>query len=293
MAVSHAKSVTFGDFTGTVTAFNSQGSTTTVAATDLARPVDWNSVHNQFMTLGGNTITLYQTSGSGSDIRFHGSGGISIGFTNTSQYVVSGPLGPATFTRYNEFKEAVLVAGQFGNGSMHIQGWNIPNLHMDRIVMPVLFTGATNSTGSYTISYGAVFYTRNVSTLSSLHSSSWTTGVTHSGTANSTLNSGMRIVSFPWTTTITEGNYFIGLWSRTTSGGANATISNFVVSQINSNFSGFLGSTTAASNGISMGFGVWSTTSTLPPASVPLTAIFGSASVAMRPPALYFVSGSV
>lgn len=50
MSVVHAKSVTVADFTGTVTAFNSQGSTTTVAASDLARPSDWNSGHNQLYT---------------------------------------------------------------------------------------------------------------------------------------------------------------------------------------------------------------------------------------------------
>jgi len=35
MALSHVKSVTIGDFTGTVTAFQSNGSTATVAASDL------------------------------------------------------------------------------------------------------------------------------------------------------------------------------------------------------------------------------------------------------------------
>jgi hypothetical protein len=54
-ALSHAKSLTQADFGGTVTVFNSQGSTVTAAATDLARPADWNSVHQQYITISGNT----------------------------------------------------------------------------------------------------------------------------------------------------------------------------------------------------------------------------------------------
>ena len=55
MAISHIKSNTIADFTGTVTVFNSAGTTATANATDLVRPTDWNSVHNFFQTISGNT----------------------------------------------------------------------------------------------------------------------------------------------------------------------------------------------------------------------------------------------
>ena len=55
MAVSHVKSNTVADWTGTVTVGNSTGGTQTIAATNLVRPGDWNSAHNQFYTLSGNT----------------------------------------------------------------------------------------------------------------------------------------------------------------------------------------------------------------------------------------------
>ena len=59
-ALSHIKSNTIGDWAaGTVTVFNSQGSTAVVNATDLVRPGDWNSAHNAFQTIssqaGGST----------------------------------------------------------------------------------------------------------------------------------------------------------------------------------------------------------------------------------------------
>lgn len=55
MAVSHAKQDPRGNFTGTLTVFNSQGSTVAVSATDIVQPVDWNSGHQQYVTISGNT----------------------------------------------------------------------------------------------------------------------------------------------------------------------------------------------------------------------------------------------
>ena len=63
MAVSHIKSNTIADFTGTVTVFNSAGATASANATDLVRPSDWNSGHNQYLTLSGNTANLSVLSG--------------------------------------------------------------------------------------------------------------------------------------------------------------------------------------------------------------------------------------
>lgn len=63
MAVSHVKSNTVADWTGTVTVGNSTGGTQTVNATDLVRPGDWNSAHNQFYTLSGNTSNASTASG--------------------------------------------------------------------------------------------------------------------------------------------------------------------------------------------------------------------------------------
>jgi hypothetical protein len=64
MAISHVKSNTIADMTGTVTVGNSTGGTKTVAATDLVRPSDWNSVHNNYSTLVGNTAGASTVSGS-------------------------------------------------------------------------------------------------------------------------------------------------------------------------------------------------------------------------------------
>lgn len=98
MAVSHVKSVTVADFTGTVTAFNSQGSTATIAASDLARPSDWNSVHNQYFTVAGNT--LGSSTASGTNVVFAASGGASIGVSGADTIYVSVPNILASFSTW-------------------------------------------------------------------------------------------------------------------------------------------------------------------------------------------------
>jgi len=95
VSVSHIKSNIIPDFTGTVTQFDSLGQTVTVAATDLVRPSDWNSVHNQFFTLTGNTNNASTVSGTnvvlsgGNGVTLIGSNSV-IGFSVANQSVVPG-----------------------------------------------------------------------------------------------------------------------------------------------------------------------------------------------------------
>lgn len=88
MAVSHVKSNPVANMTGTVTVFNSAGVTTTAAATDLVRPLDWNSAHNQYMTLSGNTAG--GSTVSGTNIVFQGAGAITLS-GNADTLVFSAP----------------------------------------------------------------------------------------------------------------------------------------------------------------------------------------------------------
>lgn len=94
MAIVHVFSNTSPDFTGTITGFNSQGSTATIAATNLVRPSDWNSSHNQLYTLSGNTNNASTASGTnivlsgGSNITLIGSGSV-IGFSAANHPMLS------------------------------------------------------------------------------------------------------------------------------------------------------------------------------------------------------------
>lgn len=95
MSISHVKSNTIADFTGTVTVFNSVGGTATRNATDLVRPSDWNSVHNQFYTITGNTNNASTASGTnvvlsgGNGVTLVGSNSV-IGFSVATNYQSEG-----------------------------------------------------------------------------------------------------------------------------------------------------------------------------------------------------------
>lgn len=67
MSILHLKSNTIADATGTLTVFNTAGSTETAAATNLVRPSDWNSAHAIAWNLGGNTAGA---AGAASSARF-------------------------------------------------------------------------------------------------------------------------------------------------------------------------------------------------------------------------------
>ncbi len=291
MSVVHVKSNTIGDFTGTVTVLNSAGATTTAAATDLVRPGDWNSAHNFFQTISGNTAGSSTASGTN----------LVLGFTGGVQGSMSTAAGAATLwvgepvhSGYNPYHDLPMVAGQVGQGTLQFEPEILPAVQMDRLLVPIINTNSSNSSGSHTISSWFGVYTRNVSTLSLLASTSTSLVVTHSGTAGSySLYSGMRLATIPFTTTLTAGEYWLAQLSRTTSGGANGSYSNVVGSNIASNFLGFWSSSNNTTMQFTLGQGVYTATTSGMPASVAFSQIRGSDSAALRAPVVMFASGTV
>jgi len=78
LTIQHAKSDTLADWSGTVTVNNSTGGTTTVAASNLVRPSDWNSQHNSTLSLTGSEIASLFTFNAGLSSTT-GAGGITAG----------------------------------------------------------------------------------------------------------------------------------------------------------------------------------------------------------------------
>jgi hypothetical protein len=290
MAVSHIKSNTVADFTGTITGYNSQGSTVTIAATNLVRPSDWNSAHNQFYTLAGNTLNA--STASGTNVVFAGSGGISLG-GSTGTIVISGPA-PVTYSGFNPFPDREFIMGQPGQGTLQIDPEVFPNVQFDRVVIPIYNTNSSNSSGSHTLSFWMGLYTKNASTLSLYASGSGTTAITHSGTAGSySFYSGLRLFTFGMTTTVTEGEYWVAFLSRTTSGGANGSYSNAVLSGLATNFLGMFGVSHATTAQITLGQGFYTATTSSMPNSIAFSQIQGSNSLQFRQPLFMFASSTV
>lgn len=302
---SNANNVTFGTSAGSIV-------TASVAAPGAAAENNWVNL------LGANTAG--NTTASGSTIGVSGIN-LTLSGTNGSVYNISAPAtsslsatgqvslstngstisigvpNAVTLSRYNEFKESPKVAGQIGQASLHIQPWLVPNLHMDRIVQHVAFSNASNSSFSFTQSNWVGIYTRNGSTLSLLHSTSASTNFSGSGTAGSYSlygGAGYKGLTIGLTQTLTEGMYWIGVLSRTTTGGgAGHTLNQMLNSNVNSSYSGIIGAGSNATNQISLGMGVYTASTSAMPGSIGFTQINGNSSVFLRPPSIYFVSGTI
>lgn len=112
MSVIHVKSDTVADFTGTVTVFNSQGSTTTAAATDLVRPLDWNSAHQQGITIVGDTLGSSTAVGTN----------IVLGGTNNIQLSMSTAANVATVWIQNDFENYYVNMPNMVSATTYIGG---------------------------------------------------------------------------------------------------------------------------------------------------------------------------
>ena len=88
MALSHVFTSPIADFTGTVTVFNSAGATVTANATEIVRPSNWNSVHNEFITISGNTVGA--STMSGTNIVLQGGNNVTLS-ANGASLIFSGP----------------------------------------------------------------------------------------------------------------------------------------------------------------------------------------------------------
>lgn len=221
------------------------------------------------------------------------------GFTLSLSAAAPGGGGGGTATMWWPFNEAVNVLGQQGQGTLNIIPLPTPapaaggEVEIDRVVFPIYWSNASNSTGSATLSYWMGLYTKNASTLSLAHSTSYTVAHTFSGNNSSASYNGIRIHTVPWTTTIGDGRYYVGIVSRTTSGGANGTYSQVLMSQLNSNYSGVFGAATNASDQWPYGFGIYSATTSGMPGSIAFSQMRGTGSLAARPPSWFMINGTV
>lgn len=188
------------------------------------------------------------------------------------------------------YRELLGIAG--GQGTLWMNPVDFPAaVQFNRVGLRITGSNATNSSGSATISAWVGFYTRNASTLSLLASTSFSTGITQSGTVGSySLYGGIKVLPIPWTTTMSANNYWVGIISRTTTGGANMTFGNLGISQIASTMSGYFGSASNTTAGSVMGAGIYSATTSGLPSAISFTQIQGNSSAFHRRPTFLFLN---
>ena len=197
-----------------------------------------------------------------------------------------------TLSYFNPQDAYEQTVGNHGNGTMHFQPLQVPTVQFDRIAMPIYYTNASNTTASVSLTINIGIYTRNVSTLSLASSLSYSTAWVGSGTANSASYHGIRLLTVGYTNTLLEGQYYMGVMSRSASGGAAGSLSQIVAVQQSSNYNGIFGQAMNATHQYTRGLGYYSTSLTNAPSSVAFSQLYGTAAMALRQPFLYFVSGT-
>jgi hypothetical protein len=221
--------------------------------------------------LGGSSINSYPNA----YIEVLSSGGSASGFTASS---------------FNPLDAYGQVAGQQGQSKLHLQPMQPPNLTFNQLVFPVVFSGSSNSTGTISMSMYAGIYTSNASTLSLLTSFSTSNALTHSG--NTATNNGLKLFTMGASGYLSQGQYWMGILSVTAAGGNNATISQMLVSQQNSNLAGFWGQVGNVTNQYTLGLGTYSSNTTGIPSSIPFSSIGGTGSQVLRQPVFFFQNGT-
>lgn len=238
-------------------------------------------------------VSAGTTSQNLSNIVFSDSNGVSFGL-NGSTITGSVAAGAGvTLTGYIPFEQGMWAINAISNATLRFQPVQFnAAAQFDRIVHLCNYTQASNSTLTVSISYSQGLYTKNGSTMSLAHSMSALHTINGSGTASSTVNNGLRLISFPWTTTIPAGNYYAGVWCRTSTAGANASFSTGILTG-RSNFSGMMGEGTNASNQMWLGQGYYSASvTTAIPVSVAFSHLIGSASQHMVGAWFHYTSGT-
>lgn len=256
----------------------------------------------RYIMVGSGPISLSQSlNGQSGTLSILGPATSSLSATGLVSISVNGSTisigvpNPYTKSGYNAYADQAGVIMQPGQGTLQFDPIFLGNpIQYDRLVFGLNNTNSSNSSGSHTLSFWVGVYTRNASTLSLLQSTSSSTAITHSGTAGSySLYSGLRLFTIPHTSTLTQGEYWLGFVSRTTSGGANGSYSNLGCSWVNSNFLGHFGSSHATTCQLTLGQGVYSATTSGMPSSVGFTQIRGSDSMALRAVKIMFASSTV
>jgi len=252
-------------------------------------------------TLFATSNTTQGTSGTQalSSLIFAGAGVASVGITNGS-VVISVPAGGGGGgTVSNNFPPFCFgnstSVGQVGNGSIAVQPLFVPSdAHFDRVNMQISATISTSSNSSHAgnVTFRVGLYTKNGSTLSLASSGSATYQWTNTSNNSTSVLNGLRVISCPLLATLTPGEYWLAIWSRTSTTNANwFTMSQAAVTVASNLFSHSFMVATNTSIALVPGMGRFNATSTALPVSMAFSNITHAALRTVIPWA-YLTSGT-
>jgi len=179
------------------------------------------------VSTGGNTAGA--TGITGTRLVLVGSNEITLSQTTDANGATVTVLGNQVIaSEVNLFQSVSVTRGALSDftRSQHFFGFSIDkSAQFDRLVFPAFWSGASNSTLTASLSVSFGFFTKSGSTLSSLHSTSQTFSVNHSGTVNTSLFNGIRLFTIPWTSTLSSGKYWAAMIFNSATAGAQGTFS--------------------------------------------------------------------
>lgn len=245
---------------------------------------------------GGGLTNIKVSAGTSSAhlsaITFADSNGISFGLngsTITARQITLSGWDPMANVMIRHISSAA-----FRQSTLMFAPYTAPNVQFDRAIFSMSISNASNSSGSATLSAYIGIYTKNASSLSLLVSTSTSIAMTHSGTAgNYSLNSGVRAITVPFTTTLSQSNYWIGILMRSASGGADCSILRLVQSGATTTMAGIFGAAIANSYQQSIGLGYYSTSTSGMPAAVHFSELTGTVAPAYPAQICGFASETV
>lgn len=274
--------------------------------------------NNNHNLLGANTAG--NTTASGSTIGLSGIN-LTLSGTNNSQIVISAPatsslvgvggisissngstISLSLANALSYLADPMLIdgswlSGQMGNGSVRFRPVHVPAMMViDRGIAFVSLGISTSSNSSHagSISIACGLYTLNGSTLSASVTGSTAHSWTNTSNNSTSVLSGIRAMSCPLSASLTPGNYWLGIWSRTSTANANwFTASNLLAPTMNSNISGNLGVAAAATFQPILGWGEFSATSSTLNNSYAISQISGTASANRAYPIMNLVNGTI
>lgn len=245
--IQHVFSNTIGNATGTVSIWNTAGVSTTAAATNLVRPQDWNSTHNLFVSLSGNTAG--QSNLSGTNIVMAGGNNITLSGTTAAGAATVSVVG------YGGVTDSAYAPLQLGNNTaftapalntLYLQPF-IPLASeviasQVNVVMELSYTSSSAGSKSYSNTWSLCLYSQetggNSTILGSVTSvSGGFTATRFSTGASFTINvngnttttsgsgafAGAYIVNIPMNVTLSGGQlYYLGVANSTVSAGTSA-----------------------------------------------------------------------
>jgi hypothetical protein len=190
--------------------------------------------------------------------------------SNGSTITISAPLNgtisnwePAPF---NQITTGSTALGSAGASQMFYKLVPQAYVSASQFIQMISASLSTSSNSSYagTITVGAGIYTATGSTLSLITQSSGSASYTWSNTSNNLSGSlsGLRALTLPMTVSMSPGNYWLGMWSRTSSTRANwATFANVVATGGGAvTFGGPFFAAANATQGIQEGVGYYNAT---------------------------------